>query len=89
MEIFCQGYAQKEHNQIRKHRRATKTVHTILSFWQANKYSSWIIYQKEKEPTQTSWPFEQWAGVQLSTNVLLEGSFPGCCVRSAVISKNY
>lgn len=40
----------KEHNQIRKHWRATETVHTILSFWQANKYSSWIIYQKKKSP---------------------------------------
>lgn len=40
----------KEHNQIRKHWRATKTVHTILSFWRANKYSSWIIYQKKKSP---------------------------------------
>lgn len=39
-----------EHNQIRKWWRATKRVHTILSFWQANKYSSWIIYQKKKSP---------------------------------------
>lgn len=66
----------KEHNQIRKHWRVTKSACTILCFWQANKYLSWIIYPKKKN-IQASWPFEQRAGVQLYTNVLLNVSFLG------------
>lgn len=79
MEIFWWGYIQKEYNQIRKHWRVTKSVRIMLCFWQANKYFSWIIYPKKRN-SQDSWPFEQWTGVQLYTNVLLKVSFLGSSV---------
>lgn len=46
---FSSGFIhRKEYNQIRRHWRVTKSVCTILCFWQGNKYLSWIIYPKKK-----------------------------------------